>query len=171
MPARLAVQRGEAHIVSESPAGYRSGVEPSLVKSGEMMPVWYEAVETSTGAVPKSLEGLAIPSFPEVHAAIKGRLPSGPLWDAFRTIFEVNSTLQRIVTLPPGTPKAAAEALRAAVQRLNQDREFAAESLKTIEFAPDYETGPDIVGRVRGLLVAAPEVRAFVADYIKAANK
>jgi tripartite-type tricarboxylate transporter receptor subunit TctC len=83
----------------------------------------------------------------------------------------VNSTLQRLVALPPGSPKAAADALRAAVLRLNQDKEFAAESIKTIEFAPDYETGADIGDRVRAMLVASPEVRAFVADYIKSAQK
>ena len=38
-------------------------------------------------------------------------------------------------------------------------------------FAPDYETGSDIATRVRALLEASPEVRAFVADYIKSAHK
>ena len=44
-------------------------------------------------------------------------------------------------------------------------------SIKTIEFAPDYDTGADINERARGKLVASPEIRAFVADYIKSANK
>jgi hypothetical protein len=83
----------------------------------------------------------------------------------------VNSTLQRLVALPPGAPPAAAAALREAVRRLNGDKDFAAESLKTIEFEPDYETGPDIAARTRALLVAAPEIRAFVADYIRQAGK
>jgi hypothetical protein len=50
-------------------------------------------------------------------------------------------------------------------------QDFAAESVRTIGFAPDYETGSDIATRVRALLVASPEVRAFVADYIKSAHK
>ena len=79
--------------------------------------------------------------------------------------------MQRLVALPPGSPQAAIDALRAAVARLNDDKEFAAEAIKTIEFAPDYETGADINERARGMLVASPEVRAFVADYIKSANK
>ena len=172
MPARLALQRGEINIFSESPPSYRAVIEPTLVHSGELMPVWYDGPDMHLdGPVPRSMEGLAIPSFIALHQAIKGRLPSGPQWDAFRAILDVNSTLQRLVTLPPGSPKAAAEALRAAVLRLNQDKEFAAESIKTIEFAPDYETSPDIAQRVRAMLVAAPEERAFVADYIKSGGR
>ena len=99
------------------------------------------------------------------------RRPRGRNGRRFRTIHNVNSTLQRLIALPPGAPAEAAAALRAAIARLNQDQEFAAESVRTIGFAADYETGPDIAARVRALLVASPEVRAFVADYIKSAQK
>ena len=147
-------------------------IEPTLVRTGELIPIWYDSADMSRDApVPRSVEGLAIPSYTALHQAIKGHAPSGPQWDAFRTILDVNSTLQRLIALPPGSPKAAAEALRAAVLRLNQDKEFAAESIRTIEFAPDYETSHDIAVRVRGMLVASPQVRAFVADYIRGAQK
>jgi hypothetical protein len=147
-------------------------IEPTLVRSGQMMPVWYDASDApDSAAVRKAMDGLDIPSFPQLYQTIRGTQPSGPRWDAFRTIFNVNSTLQRLITLPPGTPKAAADALRDAIARLNEDKEFAAESTKLIEFAPEFETGPDIAPRVRGMLTASPEVRAFVADYIKSAGK
>jgi tripartite-type tricarboxylate transporter receptor subunit TctC len=169
-PARLALQRGEIHIFSESPPSYRAVIAPSLVKAGEVMPVWYDASDASE-PTPRSIQGLTIPSFPQLHRTVTGKAPSGPRWQAFRTIHEINSTLQRLVALPPDPPQAAIEALRAAVERLSHDKEFAAESVKTIEFAPDYETGPDISMRVRAMLNASPEVRAFVADYIKSAQK
>ena len=51
------------------------------------------------------------------------------------------------------------------------DPEFAAEAIKLIEFAPNYDTGADINERARSKLAASPEIRAFVADYIKSANK
>jgi tripartite-type tricarboxylate transporter receptor subunit TctC len=172
MHARLAMQRNEIHIFSESPPVYRTAIEPTLVKNGEVMPVWYDSSgDGDSNRAAASLEGLAIPSFPALHQIIRGAPPSGPTWDAFRTIHNVNSTLQRLVALPPGAPPAAAEALRGAVERLNQDQEFATDSIKTIQFAPDYETGPDIAARVRALLVASPEVRSFVADYIKSAPR
>jgi tripartite-type tricarboxylate transporter receptor subunit TctC len=172
MPARLALQRGEVHIFSESPPSYRAVIEPTLVKSGEVMPVWYDSEDaTGAGPTPKSMAGLDIPSFSQLYIKLKGKQPSGKLWDAFRSIQEVNSTLQRVITLPPGASAVAAKELRAAVTRLNDDKEFAAESLKVIGFEPDYESGPDIAARMRAMLVASPEVRAFTADYIKQAQK
>jgi tripartite-type tricarboxylate transporter receptor subunit TctC len=172
MPARLALQRGEVHLFSESPPSYRAVIEPTLVKAGEIIPLWYDSADADGAApVPKSMQGLAIPSFSQLHRAIKGAPPAGPFWEAFRTIHEVNSTLQRIVTLPPGAPAAAAQALRAAFARLDDDKEFAAESLKMIGYDPDYETGADIAARMRAMLVASPDVRAFVADYIRSAQK
>src|SRR5882724_12532872 len=63
-PARLALQRGEINLFSESPPSYRAVIEPTLVRSGELMPVWYDSVDMSPNApVPKSMEGLAIPSY------------------------------------------------------------------------------------------------------------
>src|SRR5262249_25747767 len=160
------------HIFSDSPPTYRASVEPTLVKSGEVMPVWYDSDgEADTQHAAASLEGLNILSFSALHREVMGALPSGMKWEAFRTIHNVNSTLQRLVALPPGAPPEAAAVWRDAVARLNQDKEFAADSVKAIGFAPDYETGPDIAARVRALLVASPEVRAFVADYIKSAQK
>ena len=172
MPARLAMQRGEIHIFSESPPSYRAVIEPTLVKSGEMMPVWYDSEDaTGTAPLPKSMAGLAIPSFSQLYIKLKGAPPSGQLWEAFRAIQEVNSTLQRVVTLPPGASAVAAAELRAAVARLNDDKDFVAETLKLIGFEPDYESGADIAARMRAMLVASPEVRAFTADYIKQVQK
>jgi tripartite-type tricarboxylate transporter receptor subunit TctC len=170
--ARLALARNEISMFSDSPPTYRAAVEPALVKSGEVLPVWYDTSDEGDSARAAALlAGLAIPTFAALHREVKGAPPSGPKWEAFRTIHNVNSTLQRLIALPPGAPAEAASALRAAIARLNQDQEFAAESVRTIGFAPDYETGPDIAARVRALLVASPQVRAFVADYIKGAQK
>jgi tripartite-type tricarboxylate transporter receptor subunit TctC len=167
-PARLALQRGEINMFSESPPSYRAVVEPQLVKTGQAIPVWWDEVDTADPPPPqKQMEGLSIPSFPQLHKKIKGTLPSGKMWEAYRTLFDINSTLQRLVVLPPGTPQAAYDALRVAIERLNQDKEFAAEANKVIEFAPDYPTAPDMSKQVRAMLHATPEMRAFINDYMR----
>src|SRR5947209_1575690 len=79
-PARLALQRGEISMFSESPPSYRAVVEPSLVKTGQVMPVFYDEV-IDPPPPQKQLEGLSIPSFPQLHRQIKGTLPSGQLWE------------------------------------------------------------------------------------------
>jgi tripartite-type tricarboxylate transporter receptor subunit TctC len=165
-PARLAMQRGEINMFSESPPSYRSIVEPQMVKTGQAIPVFYDEVADPPPPT-KQLEGLTIPSFPQLYKQVKGTLPSGRLWDAYKTLFDINSTLLRVVVLPPGTPPAALDALRKAIEGLNNDKEFAAEAVKAIEFAPEYVTTPDMRAKVGSLLVTTPEMRAYINDYTR----
>ena len=137
------------------------------------MPVWYDSDGDggdSSRAAARS-RGWTIPSFPALHQAIRGTAPSGPKWDAFRTIHNVNSTLQRLVALPPGSSPRPPRRCGPRLRGSTRTRSSRPTSIRPCEFAADYETGPDIAARVRALLVASPEVRAFVADYIKSAQK
>jgi tripartite-type tricarboxylate transporter receptor subunit TctC len=165
-PARLALQRGEISMFSESPPSYRSVVEPSLVKTGQVIPVFYDEV-ADPPPPQKQLEGLSIPSFPRLYHEIKGTLPSGRLFEAYRVLYDMNSTLQRMIALAPGTPPAAIAALRSGIEGLNADKEFAAEALRVIEFAPDYPTAPDMSQQVRAMMVASPQMRDFINDYMR----
>ena len=167
-PARVALQRGEINMFSESPPSYRALVVPSLVDKGQVIPVWWDDVQEDGNPAPqKQMEGLSIPTFPQLHRKIKGTKPSGPLWDAYKTIFEINSTLQRLIALPPGAPRAAYDTLSQAIERLNNDKEFAEEAMKVIQFVPEYPTGPDMSQKIRSMLVATPEMRKFVNDYMR----
>jgi tripartite-type tricarboxylate transporter receptor subunit TctC len=163
-PARLALQRGEISMFSESPPSYRSVVEPSLVKTGQVIPVFYDEV-ADPPPPQKQLEGLTIPGFP--HREIKGTLPSGRLFEAYRVLYDMNSTLQRMIALAPGTPPAAIAALRSGIEGLNADKEFAAEALRVIEFAPDYPTASDMSQQVRAMMVVSPQMRDFINDYMR----
>ena len=74
-------------------------------------------------------------------------------------------------TPPPNAPAESLASLRTAVTRLNADKAFADDALKTIGFVPEYVAGPDTNRQVRTALVVKPEIRAFVLDYIKNAHK
>jgi tripartite-type tricarboxylate transporter receptor subunit TctC len=165
-PARLALQRGEIHMFSESPPSYRSVVVPQLITPGIAIPVFYDEV-ADPPPLSKQLEGLAIPSFPQLYKTIKGTAPSGALWNAYRTLFEMNNAMLRLVALPPGAPRAAYDALAKAITRLADDKEFAAESMKVMEFVPEYETAPDMSRQIRAMLVASPQMRAYINDYMR----
>jgi tripartite-type tricarboxylate transporter receptor subunit TctC len=167
--ARLALQRGEINMHSETTPAYFAVVEPTLVKTGQAVPVWYDAsYDGEHFRIPKVMEGQPVPAFHDFYRRIKGTLPSGPLWNAYRANIAVDAAMLRTIVLPPGVPQAAVDALRAAVARLNEDKEYAEEAFKTIQFVPHYETGPDLNTRVRQAMTVAPEVRSFVIDYMKA---
>jgi putative tricarboxylic transport membrane protein len=170
--ARMALQQGEINFYSESPPSYRGVIEPSLVRDGIVLPVFYDpGYDGETFRVPKQVEGLPILPFHELYQKAKGSMPSGRLWDIYRTILAVNGAMQRMILMPPGAPASAAETLRAAIQRLNTDQAYAEESLKSIGFVPQWEASADTNRQVRKALTTPPDTRTFIADYIKSANK
>jgi tripartite-type tricarboxylate transporter receptor subunit TctC len=171
-PARLALQRGEINFYSESAPGYRAIVHPGIVKAGEAVPVYYDPVYAD-GALgrAKSMAGLPIATFTELYQELNGKPPSGPLWDAYDTILTVIGAMQLVQVAPPGTPKASIDALRAAVAGLDGDKDYADEALKSIGFVPEWQSGPETNPRVRAALAVRPQTRAFIADYIRTANK
>src|SRR5262245_45584713 len=171
-PARLALQRGEINFFSESSPSYFGVVEPNLVKTSQAIPVWYDPIHDGRTFVPfKQMDDQSVAAFPEFYRKVKGAMPSGRLWDAYRANLAIDSAMLRTVVLPPGVPPAAIDALRKAVERLNGDKEFAEEALRAIQFVPHYMAGADLNARVRRNLVVSPEVRTFVIDFIKSPPK
>src|SRR5262245_4579291 len=167
--ARLALQQGEINFFSESPPSYRAVVHPGIVKEGLAIPVWHES--EAGGIAAKPVADLPIAPFDQVFKAVKGKPPDGTLWDAFRTVRTVSGTMIRILALPPGAPRAAVDALRDAVARMNKDPVYAADAVKTIGFVPEYATGPNTNHEVRTGLAVSPQMRAFLLDYVKKANR
>jgi len=170
--ARLAVQRGEIHLHSESTPAFLGLVEPTLLKTGVVMAPYYDPFYDGDTFRPASgMENSSILPFPEFYRSVKGTLPSGKLWDAYRANLAVDGAMLRTVAMPPGVPQAAVDALRAALARLNDDKDYAAEAMKSIQFVPRYQTSADINARVRKAMTVPDDLRLFVLDYMKRGGK
>jgi hypothetical protein len=142
------------------------------VKEGLAIPVWHDPVQDGGKlAASKQVEGLGIIPYHEVYRVIRGTLPSGPLWEARLAISRVNGTLLRLIALPPVSPAPAVDALRAAVARLNKDKAYADDAIRSIGFVPEYKSGPDTSRQVRNGLTVRPEIRAFIVEYAKKSAK
>jgi len=166
--ARLALQQNEINVFAESPPSYRAVVEPSLVRDGTVIGLWYDSgLGAEIAYQSKQVEGLGLPAFFELYRQIKGGTPEGPLFDAYRTVLTINSSMQRQIVLPPGAPAAALAELRAAMVKLNDDKEHAEEAVRTIGFVPEWIAGPDTNNEVRDAITIPPPMRAFIADYIR----
>jgi tripartite-type tricarboxylate transporter receptor subunit TctC len=169
--ARLAVQKNEASLHSESAPAYFSQIEPTLVRSGELLPLFYDPnYDGSELTSPDVLKRTSMMSFPDFYKSMKGQLPSGNLWEAYLSNLAVAQGLLRTVVMPPGSPPAAVAAMRKAIAELNHDEEFQKESVRVMQFTSIYETGPDLNERVRKMMHASPEVLDFVRTYMKTTN-
>jgi tripartite-type tricarboxylate transporter receptor subunit TctC len=168
-PARLAFQRREINIFAESTPSYRSIVVPDLIDRGEAIPVWYDSGDFSHPS--SQLAGLPVLPYDQLFRKIEGKPPSGQLWDVLQSINTIEGAMLRMICFPPGTPPEARKALADAIVKLNGDKDHAAEAMSTIGFVPEWQVGPDVNQTVRSVLSMRPEVRSFLIDYIKAANK
>ena len=96
--ARLALQQNEINYYAESPPSYRSTIEPTLVKTGEVIPLFYDpGFDGETFRTPKQMEGVNMMDFRQFYEKIKGEPPSGHLWDVYRTILAANGAMQRLI--------------------------------------------------------------------------
>lgn len=170
--ARLAMQQREINLYSETAPAYRAVVEPSLVAKGEAIGLFYDAPYDGVSFSPsKQVEGLPVKPFQDFYKQMKGGEPSGPLWDAYRTAAALNNTMLRIVAFPPGSPKAAVEAIRTAILRIMDDKDFAADATRTFGFVPEIMATPQTPERIRTALNVSPGMRTWVNDYIKAGQE
>jgi tripartite-type tricarboxylate transporter receptor subunit TctC len=170
--ARLALQNGEINVHAESTPGYFGIVEPSLVKTGKVLPLFYDPGYDGNAFTPAMvMEHTGIQTFPEFYKAVKGGAPSGPLWDAYRTNLLVDAAMLRLVAMPPGSPPAALAALRKALLALNDDKDYAADAMTAIQFVPHYEVSANLDQVVRERLTISPEMHDFIADYMKKVAK
>jgi hypothetical protein len=169
-PARLAFEKGEINIFSESTPSYRSIVVPDLINTGKAIPLWYDAGDLAR-PVSSQTEGLSVLPFAELYKQIKGAPPSGVMWDNYSAINAIDGLMLRVICFPPGTSKAAREALTAAVIALNTDKDHAEEAMRTLGFVPEWQAGSDVDGAVQAAVALPASARSFLVDYIKAANK
>jgi tripartite-type tricarboxylate transporter receptor subunit TctC len=170
--ARLALQKGEINVHSETTPAYFSTVEPNLVKTGEAIPTWYDPNYDGKKFVPADvMANTNIPTFPEFYQKVKGSPPSGQLLEAYKTNLLVDSDMIRTIAMPPGTPQAAVDTMRKALEGLNNDKEYAADAMKTIHFVPHYVVHPNINDEVRNALTISPEMRTFITAYMKKVAK
>ena len=169
--ARLALLRNEINFFSESPPTYRQ-VIAGLVRDGTVIPIFFDPQFNGESlSTPKQVEGLPILPFQELYRKIKGSPPSGQLWDTYLSILSINSAMQRTVVLPPHSPPAAIAALRDAIDALNHDQSYADEAIQSLGFAPEWVAGPETNDQVRRAVSITPEMRRFIADYVKNAKR
>jgi tripartite-type tricarboxylate transporter receptor subunit TctC len=170
--ARLALQRNEVNFYAEPASAYRGAVEAQVIEPGIAIPVYVDPIYNGESlSNSPQVKGLTIPAFQDLYRSVKGVPPSGQLWDVYLSALALTSAMGRLIALPPQAPEGAVTALRNATAKLNNDPAFAEDSMKALGFVPDYVTGPDVNRLARQTLTVRPETRAFVADYIKRANK
>jgi tripartite-type tricarboxylate transporter receptor subunit TctC len=169
--ARLAVQRNEIQYHDENIPGYRGVVEPQMVKTGIVTPLYYHDLIAPDGTMRKSPDYPELNSFTEVYTQIFGKAPSGIKYEVLKAANMASQNLSRVALLPPDSPQAAILALRNAFTGLSKDEEFISEAKRAMRFHPRFDVGDD-GERLRDKVLTAPaEIVDFVRQYVEQARK
>jgi hypothetical protein len=166
--AQLAIERGEINFYGESSPSYFSTIEPGLVKSGTVMPVYYDPVYDGRNLImPDAVKGTTVSAFHEFYQTMKGVMPSGQLWEAYKSLIAVDGNMLRLVVMPPGSPPAAVAALRRALLRLNSDQAYAEDSRNAFGYVPVWIASPDNNAMAVRSMTFDSSTRSFLQNYIK----
>ena len=169
--ARLAVQRGEAHYHDETLPGYRTGVEPQMVKTGIVTPLYYTDLVSFDGDVMVSADAPELVPFTHYYRQIFGKNPSGIKYEALKAANMSSTNMTRTIMLPPGAPAEAIAALRQGIAGLAKDSDFIADAQKTMRFHPRFEIGEQGERTFQRAAQIPAEVVSFLQKFIEEANK
>lgn len=168
--AQVAILQGEGDYLTDSQPSFRAKVIPTLIKTGKAIGLYYYPFDDGTRvwSPPDLGKNLDMMAFDKFFTKVTGKTPesTGILWQTFREINRASSMAQRSVILPPGAPKAARDALRAAVTKLNDDPGFRADSLKTVNFVPQFAVGAEAEKILAASTKLSQPVLGFLKDYI-----
>jgi hypothetical protein len=169
--ARLAVQRNEAQYHDETLPSYRTQVEPQMVKTGMVTPLYYTDLVAPSGEILVSRDVPELLPFSYYYREIFGKPPSGMKYEALKAANMSSTNMTRMVLMPPKAPPETIATLRKAFDSLSRDQDFLQDAIATMRFQPRLEVGEAGERLFQRASQTAPEVVHFLRKYIEEANK
>src|SRR5262245_26619901 len=99
--ARLAVQRNEAQYHDETLPSYRTQVEPQMVKTGMVTPLYYTDLVAPSGEILGSRNVPALLPFTYYYKEIFGKPPSGVKYEPLKAANMSSTNMTRMFLMPP----------------------------------------------------------------------
>ena len=168
--ARLAVQRNEAQYHDETLPGYRTQVEPQMVKTGMVVPLYYTDLVTTGGEVLVSRDVPELLPFTYFYKEAFGKLPSGIKYEALKAANMSSTNMTRMFLLPPKASQEHIMILRNAFDALSKDEAFLSDAVGAMRFQPRFEVGPAGERMFKQASQVSPEVVSFLRKYIEEAR-
>jgi len=165
--ARLALERNEIQFTSESMPTYRVSIEPSLVKAGVVVPVWYDTQADASDRAHPDAEGIEAMPYDYFYRKARGEPPKTNLWRMHHLLKEIGTTFQRTIVFPQGAPQEAVDIWRAAIAKTSQDPDYKADAVKTMKYAPRFLYGPRTEQIFRETMQVDAELKSFIHDYME----
>ena len=124
LPALSPAEHGLITRWLQAGAPDRGGQVLPLVREGKAAPLFSYGILNAAGDIVRDPNFPDLPTFPEFLKAATGQDPSGPAWEAYRTLFVAGFAAQKFVVVPRETPRAVQDLYRTAFTRIFADPEY-----------------------------------------------
>lgn len=165
-----AVRRKEVDIQTAPLNFYRFTVEPSVVRNGEVIPLWYNPIIDGTGEIIPLAAAGDIPSFIEYYESVKGAAPAGQLFEMYKWLLPNVNGIVYAAFLPRESTAMASQILSESFSRVTQDEAYRAEERKMFGFnlpVVSSEQGAKILDDMAN---APARMRLLLDEYIQQAR-
>lgn len=167
-PARVAFEQGEASIDVQTTPTYLKSVMP-LVSEGVAVPVFTFGI-IKNGDVVRDPAFPDLPHLGEAYAQIHGKKPEGPMWEAYKFMIAAGVNGAKVIWVHDDAPLGALAKLRAAVQRMSADPDFAKQGIDELG-GYDLNHGDTLRETVAVALNPSDAVAKTIADFIASQNQ
>ena len=121
---KVALLSGEVNFATTGYAGYRNFFKDTSIKSGKLIMPWHHPSFDKDGNPIKSNVFPGVKPFVEVYEELKGEKPSGPLFEAYKYVTNLNFKMINNVIAPPKIPAEALADLRKTFKATYEDLSF-----------------------------------------------
>jgi hypothetical protein len=163
----LAMQRGEVQFQNTSIGTFRTR-SAAFINSGDGIGVAYLVPVGVNGGFERNKFITEMPAYPDLYREVHGRLPCGPVWDAFNWFTNQTVELTNVGLAPRGTPAAALAALRRGFEHASSDPDFIKESVSRNGIPYSYVSVARGQGIIRSLAEVSPDLLATLRTAIGA---
>ncbi|KUI97208.1 Bug family tripartite tricarboxylate transporter substrate binding protein [Vibrio sp. MEBiC08052] len=162
---RLAFERGEVNIDSQTSSAYLKKVVP-LVEEGKAIPLFSFGVVDAQGNLQRDPNFPNLPHFGEVYQLAKGNIDSSQGFKVWRSFFIAGFVAQKVFFLPKSTPQDIQSAWRDAMIKLVADPDF---QKRAEDVLGNYEqlTGPEVDQAVNTILSLDENSKKWVVKWLK----
>jgi tripartite-type tricarboxylate transporter receptor subunit TctC len=170
--ARPSFERGEFSINFDSTQAYPTQVVP-LVRAGTAVPLFSFGIADATGAIVRDPTVSDLPTFVEVYKSLMGKDPSGPGFEAWKAVFNLNVMASKALALPAGTPADIVDAYNKAMAEVVAEMNKPENKAKADDIVGPYpqSLGTQAGDVLRGAVKFDETTYAWLQDWIAKATK
>ena len=164
-PMALAFERGEFTLSYDNSLSFKNN-RAHMIKSGMAVPFFTFGVVNEEGKIERDPVQPDVPTVPEMYQAAYGKYPSGPAYEAWKSLMAVSVPLSKSWNLQKGTPKDIVEAWRTAATKVYAEISKDPKGQKI--FGPYKNIIGDGAIRIRDAgTTLSPDAAKYLADYVQ----